>query len=627
MELQRYDRALEISKVRPFFWVKRPIWLHEENTTGEPCPCCDSPYGIRTDEIEHLDLLIHRFTGTRRLRHEVVLRGGKRRDRTQSELDQWDELAHGDDVEVIESPFRCYRKQLDAGLDHFHKVVYVSGGQGSGKTNVGGEWAFDSWMLFGGRAVDAGWVSATRDLAYVGVAKLFIGEFTADRYQAPLFDPRLVRSYPQSSDALPRPAYLIDGTRLHFLHAGKKSGGSIKAKPFRWANVDELTEILYPNNWETILGRTGRTKGTVFISSTPRGGHWGKAIYDRGKTSVYFRRNPDQDGPEQYLSETLHALDNIFIDREEVRRTISGRENEPSVRREWGGEWIGDGNLCWRHFLSQPVDEKFNGKTYTVLHTRTGHWFDVENWGLENVTSLAFMGHFKTPRLPLRWVIGQDVNQYPQHSSLIQIACPPGEQADPRKWILFVIDEMVRPGTELEHATFLTQEYPRLAGIDLRKPAMVIDGTATGRSHRYIRKRLPNRATTQASVFRAAGITVVPPIWAKTKDKNQEGYNPHRRDATGMFHLLMQERVMVNGYLWPRLVVSDRCSHFLDAMRTMEANPDGSPRAVSGQFSDEQLGAVQSVWYPAWVVFGREYAGAIRRNVKGSSRGITIRKA
>lgn len=625
LELQQFDKALEVTAAAPLLWVHRPIYLHAANETGKPCPCCDSPFAIKTREIDHLDLLVHRYHGTRRLRGEVVSPAGERRDRTPAEIEQWDELAYSDVTEVVEMPMRVYEQQLPLVLDHYHKVVYVSGGQGSGKTTIAGEWCVDSWILYGGRGVEAGWISATRDLAYVGVVKLFVGEHSGNRFQQPLFDERLVRSYPKTPDAIARrPCVLIDGTRIHVRHAGKKSGGSLKARGFRWVNVEEIAEIVHPNNWETTLGRTGRTGGTVFISSTPRGGHWSKEIYDRGKRLSFYDKNPDEDGAERYVSEELSALSNVFIDREEVKRTIAGRENDPNVRREWLGEWIGDGVQLWRHFSAKPKDVKRKGRIYQVQHLRTGPWRDVTGWGLENVTSLAYVGHFKKSSADLSIILGQDVNKYPQHTAVIQIACPPGMQADRSKWILFVLDEAVRPGTELEHADYLVNRYVRERGIDLSNRAMIIDATACRRQNSYIQKRLKGSASTSAQVFRMHGLDARPPVPGHFKDREREGYNPHREDAASMIHHLMESVFEWNGQLWPRLVIhADRCPNIVEAFRIMERD---QLRRKDAQ-SDRLCGAVQSVYYPAWPVFGNEVIGHQKRKRPKKLRGMQFEKS
>ncbi|MEL6706273.1 MAG: hypothetical protein AAFP15_18550, partial [Bacteroidota bacterium] len=52
--------------------IRRPLIVHDRNTTGKRCPCgCDSMFAIAVETIEHIDLLIDPRNGTRVLKQRL----------------------------------------------------------------------------------------------------------------------------------------------------------------------------------------------------------------------------------------------------------------------------------------------------------------------------------------------------------------------------------------------------------------------------------------------------------------------------------------------------------------------------------------------------------------------------
>ncbi len=119
-------------------WIHRPILVHEARPKhSRLCQCgCGSARAKSVREIEHIDLLIDRVEGTRKLLA----------DQQGWNIGKWHELAST--AKKIDMPVRCYAKQLPLILDDTHKVIGLFGGVRSGKSTGLAEWFIDGVLKF-----------------------------------------------------------------------------------------------------------------------------------------------------------------------------------------------------------------------------------------------------------------------------------------------------------------------------------------------------------------------------------------------------------------------------------------------------------------------------------------------
>lgn len=312
----------------------------------------------------------------------------------------------------------------------------------------------------------------------------------------------------------------------------------------------------------------------------------------------------------------LTCFDNPWLTEKDIRDTILAKAGtsdydkacrDPAVRREVFGEWVGEGDILWRHFRDVPDPET------GICHLREGPARDCSYWGLANVTRLAYAHWFKRSHTKLDIVAGQDFNVYPNHTAIIQIACPPGcDQQDQKNWIAVIIDEVIKKGTVWELGKFLAERAGRKRGLaadHYAGMAIVGDGTAGQRTPPKEQGPFTKTARTPFLALKEMGFDVRPPMYHKGKSsKTSTPWNPGRKDAVSMMHKLMRDTVKSpDGTVWPRMLIrADTCPELVSVLQTQEGDENGLPIKKSHTKSDRDCGVVEAVWYGLWPVFSRE---------------------
>lgn|GEM_PF-4293689 len=597
-EFQDFDRMEEELLRKEMVLIDRPIILHREKDDGTRCDCgCNNWTGKAFEgERPHIQLLINRWTGVRRLRAYTP----------PEHLDAFDALA--EEAERIYLPLRSFEEQLEPILDRTHKVIAVFGGQRGGKTTVPVQRCVDTWCLMGGPSRPIWWVAPKQDKTQIAVRRLVT---TGEGDLAPVFPPELVHSWPKNHLVGDQSIRLFDGSQIA-LKYGKAS--NLVGDPAVELIADEVVRIDDESAFETMVGRLTDFRGQLVTSSTPGDeGHWAEEkILRRCKTYIYFRDHPEHDGESKWVTTTLDAWKNPFVPTSEADAAIEGKEDDPQVLREWKGLWVGSGPRVWRHFRESPDPDS------AVCHVRSGPFRDVDNdhWKLVNVTPSVARKHWQGSTVTFRYTAGLDINLFPSHLMVAQVAVPKG--LDETKWenqILFVLDEVVRNGTSWEVAKFLAEDahrvnrFPSWEANPYRALPIACDPSGAHRNQH------PSH-----------GLHGKSHAWAF----NQHGHdcrtaNPHyvdgkmvsraisRFDYVSLLHLLMLEKVVApDGTVWPRLVVhAERCPVLLNSLKTQQADHRGLPLKKPGKASDKLCGPTEAVAYLAWALWRDVYVRTV----------------
>lgn len=264
--MRRYDdlkAVIEAAEQPELIHIHRPIYVHKRSNNGAVCTCgCNSRRAYAYQELDHIDLLVNRITGTRKLRSEVQNKVG------------WDELS--EQALRLDCPIRAYDKQVDLLLNATAKVVAVFGGERAGKSSWLKEWLADKVFLYGGHGAEFWWVAFSREKTQIGVSMLARGyKPEPGRWVAPVLPREFVLSYPNKETETDQAIRCIEGSAVHMKHAGRR-GANLKGTAPLAIAVDEGCEIVEKSNWDTILGRTMDSGGQVGFASTPVLTSWAK---------------------------------------------------------------------------------------------------------------------------------------------------------------------------------------------------------------------------------------------------------------------------------------------------------------------------------------------------------------
>lgn len=578
LEYQKKNRVVAAQRTletKRLLWIHRPIYLHEAapNPGTSKCPCCGSHFAHRVDTIGHLDVLVDRVTGKRRVRSHL----------SPAAQAKFDLLAA--QAQRIDCPIRCYAKQLAVITDRKHVVIGVFGGNRGGKSSAEAEWMFDQILEFGGQSIEFWWVSKTRKKALaIGLRKLITGEGRTP----PIIPRELVVSYPRSA-AHDVPAVFIDGTKLHFHHASTPDGDNLKGESPRAIVLDEGCTVDHEANWTQLIMRLTDSDGQLLTATTPVLGHYLQTeIRDRGRSYDELAELPPQEAAaNDIVYTTLSMRDNPWLPPNSIARRIAALGNdELKIRAEIDGEWIAIGRTLWRHF--DPTVHLFESPDR-----------DVTAAGLDNITPSVARRFFRGTEASLAFVAGMDFNVDPAHVVICQIGCPRGaDQSDPKNWVLFVADEIVERGTTYEVADFIALKagaYRRLPPHYFAGMAIVCD--ATGAQQQGVKTGATRHASTHIKTMQGKGFDARP----CSVNANGHAANPRVLDRVSLLHKLMMERVEFGGRSWPRLLVrGTHCPKLVHSFETQLAKPDGSPDKVPGTVSDKISGPTDALGYFGW---------------------------
>jgi len=558
-EIEQIAEAALAAKPR-LIHVVRPIWLHGRSEDGRLCPCkCASRDAVRTEIRPHLEILIDRVTGVRRVRNA-------------SNAEAFDRVAA--QAQRIEMPLRAYEEQLDPILDRTHKVIGVFGGVRAGKSEVGKEKTVDHWAEYGGRGVCLWWVAPTREMTQIGVSKLVTGERT-NRFVRPAFPRELVRYYPASEHSACQDIILIDGTRI-CLKYGAKKGANLKGRVPQLIVLDEGAECPHEIVWTILVTRTLESGGQVIATTTPVAGHWLKTLADQGV--AYHQLTPQLEADDvQRVTVTLSCLRNPWISPRRVEQTIKalGGPDDPRVKREVFGLWVAEGEILFRHWSP-------------AVHMIEGLGSTPADYGYVNVTAIATK-RFLPRGSRSDFIGGWDCNDFPQSLVLGFVVVKEGEeQGDPKNWTLLVITEIVKPATIVQWGKFLSLQAARERGKPedwIRGIPIVADASTTWDDARVNQ----HGQGADAEVLRKHGFVVVPPAWTQASpDKPSKPTNPGIRERVRIVHQLMHEQ---------KLKIHGDCRKLIEAIESQVSDTRGCPVKKPNTRSDRLSGPADAFGY------------------------------
>lgn len=589
----RAEAARKNLETPRLIWLHRPIWIHErrqpDNTAPAVCECCNSIDAERVEDIEHIDVLIDRETGKRKLRSA-----------TQDKA-EFDRLAAK--AQRIDCPIRCSRKQLSVILDRTHRVIGVFGGERGGKSTVEAEWLFDRVLERGGIGAQFWWVTKTRKKALaIGLKKLVKGEQT-NRWNRPIIPPELVVSYPRSVQD-DRPLLLVDGTEIWFHHASNPDADNLKGEPPIAIVMDEGCTVDHQTNWTQCLLRITDANGQLLTATTPVIGHYLQDEVRKKGTEYSELENlePEEAAKVDTVWVSLSQPDNPWLSEQSIERNIKALNgDELKIRAHIYGEWVAIGRTLWRHF--EPA-----------VHLREGPWRDVKGWGLQNITKQASMRFFHRTGSSLERIGGQDFNIDPNNLVVAQICVPKGmDQGNRNNWILFILDHFQKgPATIREFATWLDNATAqmRLPPDYLAKLAIACDPSGAHvnphASHGL------HGGSTLAAEMRRHGYDCRP---CNLSEKGLPVL-PSQIDSIALLHKLMADRITApDGTVWPRFIVhASRCPELVNSLQTQLADHRGCIEKKSSSTSDVLSGPTDAVRYLAWAVPGPGPEYASRRS-------------
>lgn len=559
-EIEQLADAIRRERPR-LIHVVRPVFLHGRAPEGNRalCPCgCASKEAVRIEVRPHLEVLIDRVRGTRRVRKAY-------------NREAFDRVAAK--AERLEMPIRCYDEQLGPIVDRSHKIIGVFGGNRAGKSETSKEALVDRWAELGGRGAGFWWVAPSREKTRVGVRKLVLGERT-NRFVRPAFPKQLVRYYPKNEQSKPQEIILVDGSRIFLKYAGRK-GANLKGDSAVFVALDEGTEVPHEINWTILVNRTMESGGQVMTSTTPVAGHWLKKLANE---ATPYHALADEQIKTTKVTATLSCLRNPWISAANVEETIEslGGKDDPRVQREVFGRWVAEGNRLWRHW--SPARHQFEGVGRLP-----------EDYGWINITPIATRILFPQRGARLDMLGGWDCNDFPMSLGLCYVVVR--EQQDipnPDRWHFVVMDEIVRRVKSIEDwADYLNVIGSRMGRPDwLRNLSVVADKSVCYPDARINRKG----EGADADVLRQrCNFLVRPPAY-----QNDKPWNPAIRDRINLWHRLMHE---------DRLHIHGRCTKVLESTDEQICDERGLPLTISGKRSDRLAGPIDAVTYPAYAVW------------------------
>ena len=531
---------------------------HIHELAGRPA----KPTLLRTSD--DLDVLIDAESGVHACRHQV-------------DADAFEREAAG--VRQITHIIRCHERQEPLIVSCW-PLTKGSGGARAGKTRAMLHWLFRQWLMRGRGSDDPAvlwWIREDTEKLHEHAItpmlrvwpEVFVGRAPSEKDRAPQLR-------------------LLDGSKIAFRHAhhsGRRAGSNLRSANPEAIAVDELTAILNRENWLEIQARVRQTGGPIMTQTTPLAGHWDTEETDdddRGGTTYHAHVDVFQN-PWITLAQLLRdMLKERLVTADQMRTQILPASDQveaakrlivrPDARRSWLGAKVAAGRILWAGWREDMIVRDDAGLRETLTVDRHGE--------LPNITSKVLGQFFKRedrPRPGAYW-IGQDFNVNPCVGVVLELF---GHLHRRDTWHVLVVDEIVKSGPTAAYAAELTKRYPRSTGFCDPNGAMPGRHASHGAS-----------SSTDAAEINRAGHYLLP---AHGRQDGKPRWLP-QKDAINVMHRLLEER---------RLLVHARCTGVLQAMRTMQAKPDGTIDKVSGRDSpSDQISAYgDALRYGVWRPF------------------------
>ena len=583
----------------PFLYVTTEILIHDltveaadalarslagedmtESPDAPPCPCCGSRTARIVERRPDVALFINRDTGKRVLASKLT------------PAERATVVADSEHVAIV---FRVSRAQLPLLFAPRSKHVLASGSHRSGKTQIAGYWLTRQWLLYGGRRAQFWIVAPTHDDAKRVLEKMVHGDDKAPS----ILPVALFKSLPHGRT---HHARMADGSIIDLKHLQENRAGNLKRESVQAILVDEAAEIK-ADQLSTLTGRVLMTKGSLFLATTPTHGSLLKpAIVD--KCHAYANLSTEAAAAARHhvgrrwlLASLQIRGDQPWADPVHIHNEIMtrGGEDDPSVRRDFFGEWVSNAGPLWREF----------SLVENVMRNECREVAELAEWRDSDVTPIVVSQLFGRPNLAYRsmratnktWLAGMDVNIHPHSTVILQVACDRREPTNKDLWTVIVWDCIqTQHGNSYKHAEALNSHAfarvmrPDAKGAPYKGIGVIVDATSLGRD--------PTAHTFQgdpkglAEVFGKAGIDVRPPLY---------GHKGKPAPAPKKDSYLLLARLIREG----RLLVHERCQQsVITALLGQEDSGDGqTPIKVSGNASDRLSSSIDALRYVCWAIF------------------------
>jgi hypothetical protein len=543
------------------FWSRIRAPLLYVTLTYEVCERDEDNIGWHVArEVVDLHLIFHRVSGER-----ILLRQEEIGDCDPDWIEAFRALAaRAKHVPIVHT---VTEETLDFVRDETHRLNAAFGGQRGMKTESIAQACVRQMLIKGGHGVEALWVAPDLKRTQFAVNKICRGEDG----RAPLVPPELILYYPDKYTVRDQFIRFLGGTRLHLMHAGdSKKGGNIKGWGPRWICLDELCEFRSVAIWRVIRGRVNERdgfKGQIFGASTPVEGHW-------AYTQIVLPIDSGLKPSWRYIF--LSQFLNVFIPLTEAEEALedAGGPDDPFAQREVLGLWSFAGSKLWFRF-----DPSRHVQAFETL----------EDLGLQNVTEIAITKAFgEIPRDVRHDVFaGQDFNNVPCSTVILQVGCPKGEPQYPGNWVFVVADEFLTNNQQDIHGDLLLAAHGRLAII------CGADGDQLGHSVRL------DESTTEANELRKAGHMVRPVHYSN----DFSPIHPPQIDSLRVFHRLQRLN---------RFFVHVRCQKTIQSLATQQATPRGRIDKIPGRESDKRSGPTDAMRYGGWPTMADDMFDSVR---------------
>lgn len=560
-ELQR-----EVARPTLIHAVSR-LLMHVPRTTSGSCPCCGNAYAKVDDVRPDLEVLIDTRRGRRWRRDQAP------------DVGLFDELAAEADLRV-DMPLRCTPETIDLVLSDAWTTL-AQGASRSGKTQTGCVWFGRQWMLRGGPGSLAAILGPQLKQAHIILKKLVQGTDGVP----PIFDPRLVESYPKTIRDADQALRIVDGTVMLLQHASG-DGGHLAGESWDWYQWTEGAVVDDPKVFGQVRGRVVTGGGAGYMDAVPEPSHWLKrGVIDPAREEE--EAIADGNGPanrREYLVRQLPVDKNPWNEPgsgEKFRKALE--KVDPRLAARYGdGDWVGERN-----------------KTFAEYFNAAKHTFELETWTVEplgfvDITAQAGLAHFRRPH---DWIVALDVNADP-HTALIGkigIRAPyiehnPMAWQNPDLWWGIFFDVLQVWGADSDEAAkvLATVHNKRFSGA-----GVIMDGSSCQKKHNAGGIRNSSKGFVPKKVYELRGFEVRAP----DRSKNGHPSNPRRFDSAIKVRRLMRE----DRLLFNRL----RCRKLIEAIRDQESEPDGiTPMRASNTWADRHIVSCTDVLrYWTWPYF------------------------
>lgn len=533
----------------------------------------DGEWPVLEEVIHDLHVFIVRHSG-----EHIVIRG-----------EDWDPKAAAEFLELAEHvplEYSIHRAQLELVLDESHRVIFGTGGQRGGKTQAAALWTIRQWLIKGGRGILSYWIAPDRDLAYIAVQKLCVGEDD----EAPLLPPELLASYPSSSTTQNPEIVLIDGFKILQKYASEKGKGrNIKGRGPRFITVDEACEIRPIEVWRVIRGRLNKRGGFLgqcFLSSTPMPGHWSHAEII---LPVDAGRKP------RFTYAHLSMVDNPWIPLSEVAEAIedAGGEDDPICQREVFGKFVPDGQALWYAFRAEKHIRPFQ---------------DLEDLGLVDRTATMALRAFPGTQANPHWLGGQDYNLFPMSTLVAKVGIPKAlldacRTEDERRVVDVPENYVFVAVREIQTRNVGPEMHGhRILEVLHEEIPIACDPSGAQPGHRVDGKRGDKETRTDAEDLALSGHDVRP----CNRTYAGEPYAPPQIESLKLVHKLQRTEV-VPGI--PRWIAHPRCRELFKSSTQQQATARGGIYKRPGTKSDQMSSITDAMRYLIWLCWRSEVQG------------------